>query len=43
MNKVCDLKKYRKKHCQAEYHYQMGINPNSLTMKYKRNEIGKER
>lgn len=43
MNEVCDLKKYRKKHCQAKYYYQMGINPESLTMKYQRNEIKKER
>lgn len=43
MNEVCDLKKYRKKHCQASYYYQMGLNPNSLTMKYNRNEIEKER
>lgn len=44
MNEVCDLTKYRKKHCKpAEYHYQMGINSNSLTMKYKRKEIGGKR
>lgn len=40
---VIDLEKHRKKHAPTKYYYQLGINPNSLTMKYKRNEIGERR
>ena len=40
---VIDLKKHRKRHAPTKYYYQLGINPNSLTMKYKRNEIGERR
>lgn len=40
---VIDLEKHRKKHAPTKYYYQLGINPNSLTMKYKRKEIGERR
>lgn len=40
---VIDLTKHRKRHAKTKYYYQIGINPNSLTMKYKRNEIGENR
>lgn len=40
---VIDLEKHRKKHAPTKYYYQLGANPNSLTMKYKRNEIGERR
>ena len=44
MNETVDLRKQRKKYCQdAIYYYQLGINPNSLTKKYERKEISKER
>ena len=43
MNEVCDLTKYRKKLAKTNYYYQLGINPNSLIMKYKRKEIGEKR
>lgn len=43
MNEVCDLSKYRKKHCDTIYNYQYGINPESLIQKYNRQEIMKER
>ena len=43
MNDVCDLKKYRKKLAKTTYYYQFGINPNSLIVKWKRNEIGEKR
>jgi len=42
-HKVIDLKKHRKRHAKTKYYYQLGINPNSLTMKYKRKEIGERR
>lgn len=42
-HKVIDLNKHRKKHAKTTYYYQLGINPNSLTMKYKRKEIGENR
>ena len=41
-NEVMDLSKYRKKLAKTTYFYQLGINPNSLMMKYKRKEIGVE-
>jgi len=40
---VCNLDKYRKKRCPTGYHYQLGINPNSLTMLYEKDKIGKVR
>ena len=40
---VCDLKRYRKKKAPTFYHYHLGINPNSLTMLYQKNKIGKVR
>ncbi len=40
MNEIVDLKKYRKKHCPANYYYQLGVNPNSLIKRYERKEIG---
>lgn len=40
---VIDLEKHRKRHAKTKYYYQLGVNPNSLTMKYKRNEIGERR
>ena len=40
---VIDLEKHRKRHAKTKYYYQLGVNPNSLTMKYKRNEIGEKR
>jgi len=43
MNQVCDLTKYRKKLAKTNYYYQLGINPNSLTMKYDKKEIKKVR
>lgn len=43
MFRVCDLNRYRKRRAPSGYHYQLGINPNSLTMLYQRKEIGKER
>lgn len=43
MNEVCDLSKYRKKLAKTNYYYQLGINPNSLTMKYDKKEIKKVR
>ena len=43
MHRVCDLSKYRKKHAPTQYIYQLGINKESLTMKYNRREIEKER
>jgi len=42
-HKVIDLSKHRKRHAKTTYYYQLGINPNSLTMKYKRKEIGERR
>ena len=42
-HKVIDLTKHRKRHAKTKYYYQLGINPNSLTMKYKRKEIGEKR
>ena len=42
-HKVIDLTKHRKRHAKTKYYYQLGINPNSLTMKYKRKEIGEMR
>ena len=43
MNKISDLSKQRKKLCRTIYYYQLGINPNSLTMLYQENKIKKER
>ena len=43
MNEVCDLTKYRKKHAPTQYIYQLGLNGNSLTMRYSRKEIGGKR
>lgn len=43
MYDVCDLKKFRKKRAPSGYHYQLGINPNSLTMLYYKDKIGKVR
>ena len=43
MYKVCDLTKYRKKHAPTQYIYQLGANENSLTMRFQRQEIRKER
>ena len=40
---VIDLTKHRKRNAKTKYYYQLGANPNSLTMKYKRNEIGERR
>ena len=40
---VIDLEKHRKRHAKIKYYYQLGANPNSLTMKYKRKEIGEKR
>ncbi len=38
-NEVMDLTKYRKKLAKTTYTYQLGVNPNSLMMRYKRKEI----
>ena len=43
MHQVSDLTKQRKKLCRTVYYYQIGINPNSLTMLYQKNKIKKER
>lgn len=43
MNDVCDLTKYRKKLAKTTYYYQLGANPNSLIVKWKRKEIGEKR
>ena len=43
MHEVSDLTKQRKKLCRTIYYYQLGINPNSLTMLYQKNKIKKER
>lgn len=43
MYEVSDLSKQRKKLCRTIYYYQLGINPNSLTMLYQKNKIKKER
>ena len=44
MNEVCNSAKQRKRYCRdAEYYYLLGVNPNSLTVKYERNELKKER
>ena len=43
MNEILDLSKHRKKLCRTIYYYQLGINNNSLTKRYERNEIKKER
>lgn len=43
MNEISDLSKQRKKLCRTIYYYQLGINPNSLTMLYQENKIKKER
>ena len=43
MNTIVDLNKHRKKLCKTIYYYQLGINPDSLTIKYERREIDKER
>lgn len=43
MNTIIDLKKYRKKHAITNYYYQYGKNDNSLSMRYQRKEIDKER
>lgn len=43
MNEVCDLTKYRKKHCKTNYNYQYGINPVSLIQNYNNKRIKKER
>lgn len=43
MNTIVDLTKHRKKLCKTIYYYQLGINPDSLTIKYERREIDKER
>lgn len=40
---VCDLTKYRKRHCNSKYIYQLGINSDSLTMRYQNGKIGKTR
>lgn len=40
---ICDLNLYRKRHAPTCYFYQLGINNDSLTMRYQRNEIDKER
>lgn len=42
-NELLDFSKHRKKHCPTIYYYQLGVNPNSLTMLHNRGEIGKER
>lgn len=42
-NEVMDLSKYRKKLAKTTYFYQLGANPNSLMMRYKRKEIGEKR
>lgn len=43
MEDVIDLSKHRKKYAKTFYYYQLGINNDSLTMKYQRNEISKVR
>ena len=43
MNEIVDLNKYRKKYCNTNYYYQLGINPNSLIKRYERKEIGEFR
>lgn len=43
MHKVVDLSKYRKKHAPTQYIYQLGLNAQSLTKRFERKEIGKER
>ena len=43
MNEITDFSKHRKKLCRTIYYYQLGANPNSLTMLYQKNEIKKER
>lgn len=43
MNTIVDLNKHRKKLCRTIYYYQLGINQNSLTVRYQRNEIKRER
>lgn len=42
-NELLDFSKHRKKHCPTTYYYQLGANPNSLTMLHDRGEIRKER
>lgn len=44
MQDILDLSKHRKKHCvRAKYIYQLGVNPKSLTMRYKNKIIDKRR
>ena len=43
MYKVCDLTKYRKKFAPTYYYYQLGTNPESLTMKHRNGKIGLRR
>ena len=43
MEDVVDLTKHRKRLAKTNYHYQLGINPLSLTMRHDRKEISKVR
>lgn len=43
MKDVVNLSKHRKKLAPTNYHYRLGINRDSLTMLYQRNEINKKR
>jgi len=43
MHNVVDLSKQRKKHAPTQYIYQLGLNNESLTKKFERKEIGRER
>lgn len=43
MYELLDFSKHRKKYCKdAIYYYNYGANPNSLTLRHERKEIGKE-
>lgn len=43
MKDVIDLNIHKKVHALCTYYYRRGINPNSLTMRYQRKEIGEKR
>ena len=44
MDEILDFFKHKKLYCKdAIYYYNYGYNPNSLIVRYKRNEISKER